>query len=302
MKQRVLITGADGQLGCSFRSLSDYGAGLNIELLFANRATLDICDPDAISRSLDRLRPDIVVNTAAYTAVDRAEKEAALAERINAGAPALLARACAERNCWLVHVSTDYVFDGASSTPYPEDAQERPLGVYGRTKLAGERAVVKALPAAVILRTSWVFSEFGRNFLKTMFKLGAQRDQLGIVADQTGSPTYAPHIAMAILRLIRSRAEGVAVSGGIYHFSGSPVSNWFEFASYIFDAIQQQDSRYPAPRVIPIETRDYPTEAVRPANSALAMGKLEALLPDLQREWRQGVQLAIGALLADGYD
>lgn len=253
---------------------------------------LDITQPRSIEQALDLYRPDVLINAAAYTAVDKAESEPELARLVNGIAPGLLAQACASRGIGLLHVSTDYVFDGQAATPYAEDAPTGPVSAYGRSKLEGEQAILSALPSAVVLRTSWVFSQFGNNFLKTMLRLGAERAELGIVADQVGGPTYAPHIARVLLDL----AARPDAPGGIYHFAGEPAVSWHDFAAEIFR--QAQDCGYLArtPTLKPIPTTAYPTTAYptparRPANSRLGQDKLDRVLGrgNIQRSWRDGV-------------
>jgi len=298
MTLRILITGAYGQLGQSFKSLTDYAEQHGMSLQLTDSDTLNICDRQSIAQAFEQLRPQVVVNGAAYTAVDKAEDEIEKAEEINAVGASYIAEACAERNCNMIQVSTDYVFDGSSQKPYIETDPTAPLSVYGRTKLAGEQAVLKALPEAIIFRTSWVFSEYGQNFLKTMLRLGRERDELGIVSDQVGGPTYAPHIALAILRLIQLQSKDPSVAGETYHFSGTPITHWHAFATFIFETAKQMDDAFSIPTINAIKTADYPTAAPRPANSALSTEKLSALIPDLQCDWQQGTQQAVRALLA----
>ncbi len=297
MMQKVLVTGAAGQLGQSFQKLQPMAASLGIELLFASRQQLDLSRPEVIAAYLQNHAVDVVVNTAAYTAVDKAETDAEQAALINAEAAAELARQCQAAGNWLVHISTDYVFDGQSDQPYEETDATNPLGVYGQTKLDGEIAVSEFCPDALILRTSWVFSEFGNNFLKTMLRLATDRDELGVVADQTGAPTYAPHIAEAVLRLIHHRAEYQQKIPGIYHFSGDCATNWCEFARSIFASAACSVPDFRSPLVNAITTADYPTPAQRPQNSVLSTAKLESLLGSLNNSWSDGIDQAIARLV-----
>lgn len=299
MNHRVLVTGAYGQLGQSFRSLTGYAESLGLVLFFAGRAELDITNIESIDLYLRQNKIDAVVNTAAYTAVDNAESEPEQARIINTDAAGFLAKSCADNGCWLVHVSTDYVFDGSSSGRYDESAVVNPLGVYGETKLAGEYAVMQYLPQALILRTSWVFSEFGQNFLKTMLRLGQLRSELSIVADQYGAPTYAPHIAEVILRLLHLHLQGKLPELGVCHFCGQPDSTWYEFANVIFKTLVKYDPSFKLPEIKPVGTSDYQTVAKRPANSRLDITKLLSILDDINCDWHEGVERAIISLIEE---
>ena len=233
---------------------------------------MDITDLAQVTAAVSAFTPDAIVNAAAYTAVDKAESEVALAERINAAGPANLASVAAQHGIRLVHVSTDYVFDGNANTPYTEASPTNPLSVYGETKLAGELAVSAAAPDAIIVRTAWVFSEYGNNFVKTMLRLGKERDALSIVDDQRGCPTYAGDIAHAIIALLQQQA-----AGGIYHYAGDKEVSWFEFAQAIFTVAVQKAVLNKAPTLTPIPTAQYPTPAHRPAYSTLAGDKIKGL-------------------------
>lgn len=298
MTIRILITGADGQLGQSFKSLTSYAASHDLELFFTDVDTLNICNKNSIDDTFNRLKPHIVVNGAAYTAVDKAEEEQEKAVAINTTGAGLIAKSCAANDIQLIQVSTDYVFSGTSDKPYVETDTAQSESIYGQTKRDGEIAVLDALPSAIVFRTSWVFSQFGQNFLKNMLRLGKDRDQLGVVADQIGAPTYAPHIALAILRLILLRDTGQTIEGGIYHFSGTPTCNWYQFAQFIFETVTEIEQTYTPPLVEAITTADYPTAAPRPQNSDLSNDKLLALIPDLERDWRLGTKQSISALMA----
>ena len=292
----VLVTGANGQLGQSFRWLAPEALMDGIKLIFTERAALDIADADAVARFLDTCPVQAVVNAAAYTAVDRAESEPAAAARANTLGPEVLARACCARGIALVHVSTDYVFDGRKTEPYTELDPTHPLGVYGRTKRDGEQGVQAADPDALILRTGWVFSQFGHNFLKTMLKLGAERASLAVVADQQGGPTYAPAIARVLLRLIRRRLGGATSAGGIYHFGGIPQVSWYEFAQAIFAEAVRSGLLPRAPQVRAITTAEYPTAAVRPRYAQLSNDRLARELEGLGNDWRSGLRAALAEL------
>ena len=292
MSTKILITGGQGQLGQSFDWLATQGQlPVEVHIQLVSRQQLDICDNQSIERALQHYQPDVLINAAAYTAVDQAESEPDLAYAINATAVGKLARACAQQRVRLVQVSTDYVFDGQSTQAYAETAATQPTSVYGKSKLAGEQAALEYLPASIILRTSWVFSQFGNNFLKTMLRLGAERDTLNIVSDQVGGPSYAPHIAQVLLHLaLHPQAQG------IYHFAGNPHVSWYEFAQAIFRCAQELKVMDRAPAVHPIPTTAYPTPARRPAQSGLSMHKLEQLGINCDYSWQVGIQSSLHAL------
>jgi dTDP-4-dehydrorhamnose reductase len=292
----VLITGANGQLGKSFKSLEDNARTRDVVFIYADRESLDITNIKAVEEYLQQYRIDIVVNTAAYTAVDQAEDEPELAHIINTQSAGNLAKVCAQQECWLIHISTDYVFNGESNRAYTELDSVDPLGVYGKTKLAGEQLVSQYNPEALIIRTSWVFSEFNRNFLKTMLGLAKQRNALTIVADQEGNPTYAPHIALAVLKVITHRAQQAASLSGIYHFCGSTTINWADFARYIFARQASLVSTFSAPVVTNIRTDEYPTKARRPKYSQLSNEKIQKIIGTADNDWKEGVNTALDRL------
>ncbi|MEG7510516.1 dTDP-4-dehydrorhamnose reductase [Serratia marcescens] len=277
---KVLLTGSKGQLGSCFRDRLPSGW----DLLATDSESLDISDLARVKQVVADYRPDVIVNAAAYTAVDKAESDGELAARINEQGPSYLALAAAAHGCRLIHVSTDYVFDGRASRPYREDDATNPLGVYGSTKLDGERAVAGVLPGAIVLRTAWVFSEYGNNFVKTMLRLAKERDVLGIVGDQRGCPTYAGDIAQAIIELLKREA-----AGGVYHFCGNKEVSWSEFAGAIFAAALGQGTLTRLPQVNDITNDQYPTPAKRPAYSSLDCGKIESL--GIQpSDWQQALK------------
>ncbi|MCF8780188.1 dTDP-4-dehydrorhamnose reductase [Vibrio sp. IRLE0018] len=279
---RVLIVGANGQLGrCLVRALhSEY------PILALDRQQLDICDEQAIERVLATFQPQFVINAAAYTAVDKAQSEPESAYLVNEEGPKLLAQACHQHGSVFVHISTDYVFDGEKHGLYNEDDIPAPRNIYGMSKLAGERAVQHACTQHYILRTSWVFSEFGSNFVKTMLRLGAERSQLGIVSDQVGGPTYAGDIACVIARLLKCFQSGKPVDYGLYHFSGMPHVSWFEFAQAIFSLAHQQGVLERSVQLKPLRTLEYPTAAARPMNSRLDSTKLRTSLQLEPSDWK----------------
>ena len=260
MTRKVLVTGAKGQLGSELQLTSP----ADWEVLAADRSTLDIADAVSLHRTLDQLQPAAVINAAAYTAVDQAEAEPELAGRSNAEGPAILAAACAERDIRLLHISTDFVFDGSASQPYLPDDATGPLGEYGRSKLAGEQGTQAANPAALIIRTGWVYSRFGGNFVKTMLRLMAERDQLSVVVDQVGTPTWARGLALTTWAgLNQEEAQG------IYHWSDAGVCSWYDFAVAIQEEALALDLLQREIAISPIPASDYPTPAMRPAYSVL---------------------------------
>lgn len=277
---KLLVLGAGGQVGrdlCRLRWPDGY------RLVALDRDGIDIADGDAVFGLVERERPDCVINAAAYTAVDRAESEPDAAWAANCSGPANLAAACLEAGIPLLHLSTDYVFDGTKAGPYREEDPVNPLGVYGKSKEAGDRAIREALPAHVILRTAWVYSPHGHNFVKTMLRLGAERPVLRVVADQTGSPTSAADIAGAIREVVR-HIDADKPCWGTYHFTGAGAVTWHGFAEAIF--AEAAPWRGPRPRVEAIATSEYPTPARRPANSVLDCAKIGEAYGIAPRPWR----------------
>ena len=295
MTANILVLGRNGQVA---RELDRLGAPEGFQLVFAGREDFDLsagADPAAL---LETHAPVAVINAAAYTAVDKAESESDAAFRLNRDVPAAIARACAERGVPFVHFSTDYVFDGRKSAPYLEDDPIGPTGVYGRSKAEGEAAVTAAGGRHAILRTSWVYSAFGANFVKTMLRLSETRDELGVVADQTGRPTWARDCAEGALRSVKALLEGAPGFGGVYHLSGAGDATWADFAEAIFIEFAARGGR--RPKVNRITTADYPTPAARPANSRLDCSKLEAALGWKMRPWREGLAACMDELIAPG--
>ncbi|WP_323017129.1 dTDP-4-dehydrorhamnose reductase [Castellaniella sp.] len=298
---RILVTGADGQLGRSLQALAAQDRS-PAAYLFVSRAELDITDAAALDRWLDAHPVDYLINAAAYTAVDRAATDMDTAMAVNARAPGLLARCCAARSARLLHVSTDYVFDGALDRAYRESDAHNPLNTYGRSKLLGEQAALAAAPDTIIVRTSWVFSVWGGNFVRTMLRLGAQHDHLRVIHDQTGGPTWAGHLAGVLHRLVlqshgaapndlqmATGAPSSRIPGGVYHFSGSPWVSWHGFAQEIFTQALDLGLIPRLPTVEAIRSQDWPSPEPRPANSRLDCARLETLLGPLERDWRAGL-------------
>ncbi|HEJ9058276.1 dTDP-4-dehydrorhamnose reductase [Serratia fonticola] len=280
---KVLLTGAKGQLGRCFSDRCPAGW----DILATDSDTLDITNLEQVRKITVAYQPNFIVNAAAYTAVDKAEVEHDIAALINDIGPKNLATVAKEVGARLVHISTDYVFDGEATTPYIEDAATNPLGVYGQTKLNGELAVSQVQPEALIIRTAWVFSEYGNNFVKTMLRLAQGRERLGIVADQRGCPTYAGDIASAVITLLQKEAPG-----GIYHFCGDSEVAWSEFAEIIFSAALEQGVLALAPIVEGITTEQYPTPAKRPKYSVLNCEKIQHAGVVLS-PWKQQVQFVV---------
>lgn len=290
---KILVTGVHGQVGHALLKTleGDY------EIVALDRTQLDLSDTDAIRRVVQSVRPTLIINPAAYTAVDKAESEPALAHSINAVAPGVMAEEAAKLNASLIHFSTDYVFDGNKETPYVETDAVNPLSVYGRTKLAGELAIQSVGLPHLILRTSWVYGPHGKNFLKTMLRLSAERDQLKVVADQWGAPTSSNAIAYAVNQLLNVWEMNTASQSGVYHFTNSGSTTWHGFTCAILDAYEVQAVRLGLPplkvkanSVGAITTADYPTPAVRPHNSRLDQAKLNQTFGVTLPAWEQSLQ------------
>jgi dTDP-4-dehydrorhamnose reductase len=287
----ILVFGGNGQLG---RELSRAAASRGTALQGLSRAEADIADAASVAAALSHWKPEFVVNAAAYTKVDLAETDIEAARRGNEVGPALVAAACSRADVPLVHVSTDYVFDGRKEGAYLESDPVRPLNVYGRTKAAGEEAVRRTLSCHVILRTAWLYGEFGQNFLKTILRLAAQRDELRIVADQRGSPTSARQIAEAILHLAPLLLRDHSLAG-TYHFAANGVTTWHGFASRVVAVAAPLTGRNP--RVTAIATADYPTAAKRPANSHLDCRLFVQRFGFSPRHWTECVDTTTRALV-----
>jgi dTDP-4-dehydrorhamnose reductase len=283
---RVALSGREGQLGQSFKKIfaQKHHLSKGIELIALSRTDLDITNKKKLEDKLGQYRPDFFINAAAYTQVDSAEDHKEKAFAINADALESIGDVCERLKVIPFHISTDYVFNGEKSTPYVEEDITDPINVYGQSKLVGEKKLLEACPSAIILRTSWLFSEFGQNFLKTMLKLSSTKEELSIIDDQIGGPTYAPHLAQALLKLIHSYTK--EDKGQLYHFSGQPFVSWYEFAHSIFE-----DAKVPI-SLEKVNSDFFSTKAKRPMSSRLDCSKIQERL-DLENNWREGVRESI---------
>jgi dTDP-4-dehydrorhamnose reductase len=295
---RIAVTGRDGQVA---RALIERGAAAAVEICTVARPEADLANPRDVEAALIRLRPRAIVNAAAYTAVDLAEREPELAQAINAAGAGAVASAAARLGIPVVHLSTDYVFDGALDRPYREDDEVCPLGVYGASKLAGERAVAAATSDHVILRTAWVYSPFGKNFVRTMLALAGQRDEVRVVCDQQGTPTSALDIADGVLAVVANLIAKPSATElrGIFHMTGDGETNWADFAAAIFALSAAAGG--PSARVVPIPSSDYPTPARRPANSRLDASRIAAVHGIRLPHWRRSLEACVERLIAQDY-
>jgi dTDP-4-dehydrorhamnose reductase len=304
---RILLVGVTGQLGQELqRTLPPLG-----EVIGVGRKTMDLADASSIREVIREAKPNLIVNAAAYTAVDKAETDKEQANLINAIAPTIMAEEAQALGADLIHVSTDYVFDGQKNTPYTEQDATNPLGAYGQSKLEGEEGIQRQSDRYIILRTAWVYGSYGQsNFVKTMLRLFAERDEVRVVADQVGTPTWAGDIARAITTLgqhlsqepdkdAKATGEVTAPTNqdstltGIYHFTNSGVASWYDFAVAIFEEAKQLGFPLKVQRIVPITTSDYPTPAKRPAYSVLSGTKLKALEGTYPPHWRQALRLML---------
>ena len=290
----ILVTGAEGQLGTEIvRQAPACGVVVTAPLL----AEMDLTNSARVEEVFAAVRPTAVINAAAYTLVDRAETESDLAFAVNAAAPAHLARLCGRAGIPLVQVSTDYVFDGRKQTPYVEDDPIAPLGVYGRSKAEGEAAVRGTLREHIIVRTAWLYSPYGSNFVRTILRLAAEGKELRIVDDQVGSPTCAADFAEALLSIAGRLRSGGEIPWGTYHYCGRGITSWFGFARHILQTLTVR-RHIDAYRVVPITTREFPTAARRPAFSALDCSRIQAGFGISLAPWQESVEQTIDRLLA----
>lgn len=274
-RDRILLTGAGGQLGCELAAALASVA----DVVACDRATLDLAEPATIAKAVRDIAPRVIVNAGAYTAVDRAESERDAAFAINARAPGVLAEEARRANALLIHYSTDYVFDGEATSPYDEAAPVHPVNVYGASKLEGERAIAASGAAALTLRTSWVYGRHGQNFLVTMQKLAARQRDVRVVADQTGVPNWSRALARATARLVAQGVDRLAERAGLYHLSAQGSATWYDFARAIL-------AQNPQVRVTPITTADYPTPARRPAYGVLDTTRFAGVFGFAMPDWK----------------
>lgn len=289
---RILVTGKDGQLGRSIQKLIANTEQTD-NFVFTGREELDLEDRDSITRYFDANdRFDIILNCAAYTSVDKAEEESDLANQINHLAVRQMAGIASAKKTRLIHISTDYVFDGESNGSYKELDQTNPINVYGKTKLAGEKAIQELMPAnAIIIRTSWVYSEYGNNFVKTMLELGKEKDTISVVGDQMGSPTYAPDLAEVILSIVNNDGyQNQDSPMEVYHYSNEAEISWYEFAKEVFNLTGAKCI------VNPIGTAQYPTPARRPKNTLMNKNKIVKTLGVYIKPWRKSLKRCLGNL------
>jgi len=287
---RVLVTGSNGQLGKSLQAEAKNHSQYSI--IFANREVLDLSKTESIDAYFEQNKFDVIINCAAHTAVDKAESEPELADAVNHLAVKQIAKNARQQHAKLIHISTDYVFNGQQHRPYIEQDTVDPQGVYGVTKLAGEQALLQSMAEdALIIRTSWVYSEFGNNFVKTMLKLGTDRDSLGIIYDQVGTPTYAGDLAKAIMHIIGHESfRKVAFTSDIYHYSNEGVCSWYDFAKAIFEHESIECD------VSAIETKDYPTPAKRPHYSVLNKSKIKQTFKTAVPYWKDSLLVCLQKL------
>jgi dTDP-4-dehydrorhamnose reductase len=287
---RILIVGRTGQIATELLARLPQAVALE-------PPELDLTDAASIAAALAAHRPEAVINAAAYTAVDRAEDDRALAFAVNANGPRLLGEAAARACIPVVHYSTDYVFDGRKAMPYTETDAPDPIGAYGASKLAGELLLHLAQPRSITFRTAWVCSPHGGNFVKTMLRFGKEREELRVVADQHGAPTFAADLAAAAItvlpRLVAAPAGDPCF--GVFHLTGAPYTTWFDFAAAILDGAARRGQK--RPRLVPITTADYPTKAQRPANSRLDCSRAEDVLGLSPADWREGLEGCLTALM-----
>lgn len=285
-KKIILVTGSNGQLGSELKILAQHYSAFDFVSL--NRDELSLNDDEAIRAAVEKYRPSFVINCAAYTAVDKAESEREDAFQINAAAVGVMAKACAGVGSKFIHISTDYVFDGTRQTLLKEDDKVNPVNIYGESKLAGEEAALQAAPDSVIIRTSWVYSFYGKNFVKTMMRLMGEKESLNVVADQFGSPTYAADLAEAILQII----DSYHWQPGLFHFSNDGIISWFDFAKEIASLLHSSCV------VQPTTTADFPTPAKRPLYSVMDKSKIQQAYGIALKPWNESLQRCLQKLLS----
>jgi dTDP-4-dehydrorhamnose reductase len=296
---RILITGATGQVGLALASRLQ-GTG---SLIVTDRRALDLSQPGSIAAVLDRLAPELIVNTAAYTAVDKAEDDKELAQIVNAEAPGIMARWAVEKRVPLIHFSTDYVFDGSGNRPWREEDRAAPLSTYGKSKLAGEEAIRRARGDSLIVRTSWIYAAKGTNFLRTIARLARERTELRVVDDQIGAPTPASLVAHAVTQMLKGGTESfralAAKSGGVVHLASAGETSWHGFAEAIVQGLRARGMPLAAERVVPITTEEFATRAMRPANSRLNLDRLRTIFGIVPAPWQETLSPELDLLAAE---
>ena len=293
----ILVAGRNGQVA---RALAALAERVGLPLVTIGRPELDLADPASVERAITATSPRAIINAAAYTLVDKAESEPDVAFRINRDGADFLAQGAERLDAPFIHLSTDYVFDGKKAAPYLEEDRPSPLGIYGRSKLEGEIAVLNACPAALVVRTSWVFSPYGQNFLKTMLRLADTRDHVRVVDDQYGAPTSAADIAQALLAMLEQIEAEHEDRGGIFHLTSAGETTWYGFAAAIFETWKKRGRRIP--KLEPIKTADYPTPACRPADSRLNCSKVERIFGIHLHSWQEATETCLDELVAANAD
>jgi len=295
---KILLTGAGGQVGGALRRLLQDRANI----VAPTRETFDLSQPAGLAEKLDSIGPDLIINPAAYTAVDRAEDEREMAFRVNAESPEVIAQWAARRGVPLVHFSTDYVFDGSGERPWREDSAPNPLSVYGESKLAGDRAIAGAGGRHLIARTSWVYAATGANFLKTIVRLAGEREELRIVADQIGAPTTADAIARAMVAMVQPADEDVAAMfesrGGVVNLVCAGETSWHGFATAIVSGLKARGAQFAVKQIVPIASSEFPVKAKRPSNSRLDLTRLRERFDIVMPTWQQALDRELDALKA----
>ena len=288
---KILVLGCKGQLG---RCLNDQLKNTDHEVIYTSQEQIDIADFQVTKNKILKISPEVIINATAYTAVDKAEEDQETANLINHLAVANIASICKQMGCLLIHVSTDYVFDGNAKIPYKEDDKTNPQCVYGKTKLNGELAIQASGCKHIILRTSWVFSEYGNNFLKTMLRLAKERDELSVVGDQVGCPTYAQDIAKTVAEIL-SQLFLKGDINGVYHYCGNHTCSWYEFSKFIFDVAKKHGLSCPD-KIHQIKSKDYRTLAARPKYSLLDCSKIESRFRLTLGDFRDGIESTLNGL------
>ncbi len=290
---KILLTGSLGQLG---REIKEVAINSGLDIISMDLPEIDITDSENLRRIFSEVKPSVVVNAAAYTAVDLAETQKNICYAANSDGPANLARLCVKNNAQLIHISTDYVFDGNSKIPYSEDDPVAPINVYGKSKVEGETAVLSTPGRHIILRTSWLYGRYGKNFVKTMLRMGQEKESIQVVNDQYGCPTCAYDLADTIVAVIRWVSEENSNKSGVYHYCGSGITTWYEFAVSIFEIVKELGLKR-IPLIKPISTSQYPTAAKRPLYTALDCSKIKKRFGVELKPWKQSLKRTIHQII-----